>query len=385
MKIRLLRLILILILLLSLPGQGVCAEDTLVLPDVEADALEDSIRDLDETIRADGEDISLLGIFQDVLAGEYSFDLAGILDFLLRFFMGEVVTQAALLGQIILLGVVAAVFQTLEKSFQNGNLASIGQWVIYLVFIGLAIRTFDIAMTLGSRAIETAANFLYALFPILVGLLATMGGVTSMTLVKPTLVAAIGFFLNVMEHFLLPLLFLMAVLAIIGNISENYKLSGFYHLVRDIIMISLTLMLTIFTGILGLETLAAGAIDGLAMKTVKVAAGSFVPVVGRYVADAMDTILGASLLIKNSIGIFGLIAIAVIIVLPGLKILIMSFLFRLASAILQPFGQNTYTSTLESFSGVLMMLFALVAATGLMFFIFIFLMVSLGNMTMMFR
>lgn len=206
-----------------------------------------------------------------------------------------------------------------------------------------------------------------------------------MTLVKPTLVAAIGFFLNVMEHFLLPLLFLMAVLAIIGNISENYKLSGFYHLVRDIIMISLTLMLTIFTGILGLETLAAGAIDGLAMKTVKVAAGSFVPVVGRYVADAMDTILGASLLIKNSIGIFGLIAIAVIIVLPGLKILIMSFLFRLASAILQPFGQNTYTSTLESFSGVLMMLFALVAATGLMFFIFIFLMVSLGNMTMMFR
>ncbi len=385
MKIRLLRLILILILLLSLPGQGVYAEDTLVLPDVETDSLENSIRDLDETIRADGDDISLLDLFQDVLAGEYSFDLAGILDFLLRFFMGEVVAQAALLGQIILLGVVAAVFQTLEKSFQNGNLASIGQWVIYLVFIGLAIRTFDIAMTLGSRAIEAAANFLYALFPILVGLLATMGGVTSMTLVKPTLVAAIGFFLNVMEHFLLPLLFLMAVLAIIGNISENYKLSGFYHLVRDIIMISLTLMLTIFTGILGLETLAAGAIDGLAMKTVKVAAGSFVPVVGRYVADAMDTILGASLLLKNSIGIFGLIAIAVIIVLPGLKILIMSFLFRMASAILQPFGQNTYTATLESFAGVLMMLFALVAATGLMFFIFIFLMVSLGNMTMMFR
>lgn len=378
----------VLLLYFFLPGQGVAAAENPAapaLPDVQTDAIESSIRELDAVLRDEGAEISLTELFKNLLAGEYSFDLDSILRFLLHFFLGEVVTQAGLLAQIILLGVVAAVFQTMGQSFQKSSLSSIGQWVVFLVFIGLAIKTFDIAMTVGSRAIDAAANFLYALFPVLVGLLTASGGVASMTLVKPTLVAIIGFFLTVMEQFLLPLLFLMAVLAIVGNISENYKLNGFYKLIRDIIMISLTLMMTIFTGILSLETLAASAIDGLTMKTMRAATGSFIPVVGRYVADALDTVMGASLLLKNSIGIFGLIAVVIIIILPGLKILLMSLLFRFAAAILQAFGKSKFTDTLEEFGGVLMTLFALVAATGLMFFILIFLMVGLGNMTMMFR
>ncbi len=241
-------------LLFLFPGQVWGYEAAASLPSIDTDALEESIRGLDETIRGEGEDVSLLSLFQDLMRGEYRFDLQGILSFILRFFMGEVVAQASLLGQIILLGVVAAVFHNLDSSFQGGKLAAIGQWVVYLVFIGLAVRAFGLAMQLGSRAIESAANFLYALFPIMVGLLSAMGGVTAITVVKPTLAVAIGFFLHIMDRFLLPLLFLLAVLAIVGNLSENFKLTGFYRLVRDIIMVSLTLMLTLFTGILGLES-----------------------------------------------------------------------------------------------------------------------------------
>ena len=63
----------------------------------------------------------------------------------------------------------------------------------------------------------------------------------------------------------------------------------------------------------------------------------------------------------------------------------MSLIYRLAAAVLQPFGQNNYTEMLNQFSSVLTVLFALVASTGILFFFLIFTVVLLGNITMMFR
>ena len=141
----------------------------------------------------------------------------------------------------------------------------------------------------------------------------------------------------------------------------------------------------IFTGVLGLSGLAAGTVDGLAAKSVKMAAGNFIPLVGGYISDAFDSILGAGMILRSSIGIFGVIAVAMIIIVPALRILIMSFLFKLAGAVLQPFSNDEFSNALSDFSSVLTLLFALVVVTGLLFFFLIICILAVSTMTMMFR
>ena len=67
----------------------------------------------------------------------------------------------------------------------------------------------------------------------------------------------------------MPLIIFMAVLALVGNISPQYSFENLRRLIRDVILIGLGFMMTIFTGLLGLESLATGAIDGMTMKTAR--------------------------------------------------------------------------------------------------------------------
>lgn len=374
---------LMVIMALLLFSVSLCAAEETVIP--ETPDLDRAVESLDQEMRDTYNGFSLRSYYESFKNGEISFDFPSIVKSFVQICFKEINVFLLLLAQLFFLGVIAAVFETFQSGFSQSGISSLGQWVIYLAFAVIGMRSFRLAFDLGTSAISDASSFLYALLPVLLGMLSSLGGLTSMAVVKPTLLAMVTMFLGIMERFFLPLVVFMAVLALVGNISPQYSFNSLRKLIRDVILIGLGFMMTIFTGLLGLESLATGAIDGMTMKTAKMAAGNFIPVVGRHISDALDSILGASLLIKNCIGFFGIAAVIIVIALPSIKIFLMSLIYRLAAAVLQPFGKNNYTEILDQFSSVLTVLFALVTATGILFFFLIFTVVLLGNLTMMFR
>lgn len=359
---------------------GVDAAEDAAMPDISL--LEEAVSDLEQTLEGD---FSLSDLLKDMLQGDFSFDTAAIFDFLWSLLFRELRTFSALLSQLLLLGVISAVFRVFSESFPNGSVSKVGQWVIFLAFLLLAVKNFQLALDLGADTIGKCADFLYAVLPVLLTSFALTGGTVAATVVQPTILAVITLFLGFLDRFFLPLLLIMAVLVICSHVAPRYSFRKFYELIRSVILIALGFMMTIFTGLLGLETFAAGTIDGLTLKTAKMATGNFIPLVGGYIADAFDSILGAGMLLRSSIGVFGVIVVAVIIIGPALRILIMSFLFKLAAAVLQPFGDDGFVSSLSDFSAVLTLLFALVASAGLLFFFLIFCIVGVSSMTVMFR
>lgn len=351
----------------------------------EQQDLVDAVRLIEEQMEEQYAKISLQSFLEQLMAGDLSFNLENITTFAKNFFWGEVAIVASLLAQLFFLGIIAALFDTLQRSFGEGRLAVVGQWVIFLAFATVALKSLQTAIAVGSQAIEMAADLLYAILPLLLTVLASLGGATSLLVVKPTLTFAITLFLGLMERFFLPLVLILAVLALINHLSPKFSFSQLAKLIKDVILVALTLMLTIFTGLMALEGLASAAIDGVGLKVAKAAVGNFVPIVGGHIADALDTLLGASLLLKNGVGIFGLLAIILVIALPALRVLLIALCYRVAAAVLEPFGEGAFTKMLNDFAGALMVLFALVAATGLLFFMFLFIVVGTGNVTMMFR
>lgn len=362
-------------------SEPLLAEDTAAL-DLEGDQdFSQLVDDLDRSLDSGYGEISLKNIYEDFKDSGFNFSILAK-----EFFTactGDIRSYILILTELLALGIFAAIFDALKRGDQG--IAGAGRWLILLSFSLLAAKCFGDIISVAAKAIDTAADFLYGLMPLLLGFLATGGSVTSLTVAQPLLLFYITIFLSAMDRFFLPLVLILAALVIVGHLAPKYSFKELQKLIRDVILISLTFVLTIFTGTLSLVGLGAGAMDGMALKTAKMAAGNFIPIVGRHISDALDSVLGASLLMKNTIGIFGVIAVTLVIIIPAIKILLTCLLFRGVGALLEPLGVSEFSAMLRDFASALTVVFALVAATGILFFFFVFILVGLGNITMMFR
>ncbi len=70
--------------------------------------------------------------------------------------------------------------------------------------------------------------------------------------------------------------------------------------------------------------------DGITLRTAKFITGNFIPVLGRMFTDATDTVISASLLLKNTVGILGVAILICIAAFPAIKVLSLAFIYKLA-------------------------------------------------------
>ncbi|MEL7564235.1 MAG: stage III sporulation protein AE, partial [Dehalobacterium sp.] len=241
------------------------------------------------------------------------------------------------------------------------------------------------AINTAKEAIDTMTGFLYAIMPLLLSLLAAVGGITSAALIHPAMIAMLSFATFMIKTIVFPFIYFMAVLNIVSQISPNFKVSRLAGLFKDLSLALLGIVMTIFVGFLGMQGLAGSVADGLTVKAAKFAAGAFIPVVGRSLSEALDTVIGTSLILKNGIGILGVIVIFLLCAIPAIKIIAISLIYRIVAAVIQPFGDNQLSEALHSLANSFLLVFAAVASVGLMFFFIITITIGTGNISMMFR
>jgi stage III sporulation protein AE len=347
--------------------------------------IEKSVEKIDQEVKKVMPEINLETIFQDLRHGKFSWNVQDFFTGLLRYFFREVVANGALLTRLLLLAVAGAVLTSLQGTFDKGNISLISQGVVFLVLMTIALSSFSLAMNIAKTSINNMSEFLYAVMPVLLTLLAAMGGITSAALIQPLMVVTLTISTTAVRTIIFPLIYFMVVLNIVGHISPDFKVSRLAGLFKDISLGFLGILMTVFVGFLSLQGLTGAVADGLTFKAAKFAAGTFIPVVGKPLADALDTVLGTSLILKNGIGILGVIVIFLLCAMPGIKILAMSLIYRLVAAVIQPFGDSQLAEAMHSLANSLIMVFAAVAAIGLMFFFVLSVTVFSANISMMFR
>lgn len=369
------------ILLLCFCPKPLCAAETDTV-DIDTKELESFISDLDRDYKDVLGDFSFKSCFNKIKTGDLEINLNTILQGLWQYLCGESKGLTQTVGKLLFLGVLASVLEVFHR--QNSD-SRIAEMLIALVFMLIAVKTLGTAMEIGMESIRKAADVLYGVLPIILGAFTLSGSIMAVSVVQPTVLAAIAVFMGLVDRFFLPLVLLQGGLTVCSHLNSNFPLKNLSSLVQQIVMLTLGLVMTVFTGILGLQSFASGTVDGLALKTVKAAAGSFIPVVGSYISEAFDAILGAGLLLRSSIGLFGAGVLGFIILLPCLKLLIMALSFRLTAGLLEPFGCRRYLDALNDFASVIFTLFAVVVVAGLLFFFLIFCIVAVSSATVMYR
>ncbi|AFM01250.1 MULTISPECIES: stage III sporulation protein AE [Desulfitobacterium] len=341
--------------------------------------LEQIDRDVQESLP----NFSLAKLFDDLRQGNINLHPVEIGRTLLALLGKEILESAPLIGKLLILAVLTAVLQQLQSAF-SGEVGKMAQILAYLVLMGIALATFQIAIKVASDSIQTMTGFMQTLLPVMMTMLVAMGNLTTAALFKPIVLGSLTFLATLIKTVALPLFFLAAVLKLFNHISNEFKLSRLAGLLEFTGKLSLGIILTVFIGVMAVQGVTGGVADGVVLRTAKYSA-DLIPVVGKFFKDAVELVVTSGLLLKNALGIVAIIALALICLGPVVKLVAMILVFKISSALIEPLGQKELADTLQEMSKSLIFIFASVASVAIMFFMAITVVVGSGNLTVMLR
>ncbi len=90
-------------------------------------------------------------------------------------------------------------------------------------------------------------------------------------------------------------------------VCPKLELGGFVGGIKTFVTWSLGLVLTVFIGLMSIQSVVASSGDSIAVKTTKFFIGSMIPVVGGALSDLFMAAQGCIQLVKGTLGAFGIV------------------------------------------------------------------------------
>lgn len=254
-----------------------------------------------------------------------------------------------------------------------------------LMTTGFLIADLEAYVTLCRESVAGMAGLMQALFPLLVTLLAAVGGTAGSMFYQPAVMAAAGSMTTLVQQATMPLAVSVAVLTMVGGLGRQLRVTKLRRLIRQAADWTLGFGFTVFIGVMTVQGLGAAAVDGVSIRTAKYAMDNFIPIVGGMFADTVDTLVGSSLLIQNAVGVLGLLMLLLRLMTPLLRTVAAMLLYRAAAAVLEPMSDSPLCGCIGDYSEVFSLLFIIQLSVGAMFLLLVAQLVMVGHMTVMLR
>ncbi len=294
----------------------------------------------------------------------------------------EIAASLKLIALLIMVAIICALLNNLQKAFSNETLSDIAYFACYALIIIILARSFYLGVNIARDTINKMTDFMMALIPILIMLIASIGGIAEAAMLDPIIIGTINISANIFSRFIIPLICMTFVLQFVDNLSEDYKINKLTKLLNQVALWTQGIVMTVIVGVVTIRGITSKAMDQVTVKTAKYAVDNFVPVVGKCLSDAISTVAGYSLLLKNSISSLGLIVIVAMLLVPVIKLLIMAFMYKMAAALIEPISDSRLVNSIGAAGDSLILILSCLICVSVMFFIMIAIMASAGKVFM---
>ena len=356
---------------------------TALINDEETESKLNSLYDYINTMKSDVElmnDLDPVSYIESYIEnGEGNLSVSAVISAVVSLFFKEVKTVLSLAFSIVVIGIICSLFKNLQSSFSSEGISQIAFFACYAILIILLSKTFIISLSLAKDVIVQIATFMDKVLPVLAALLIASGGLTQAATMDPIILGATILIPKIYLNIIIPLILITFVLQFANNISAEPKLSNLCGLIKKSTVWLQGFIITVFIGVLTIRGITSSTIDAVTLKTTKFTVDNFIPIVGKSLSDAISSVAGYSLIIKNAIGSIGLIVIILIIIYPIIKIVLSSLIFKLSAALLEPITDKRITASIAAAGESLILIMSCVLCVSLMFFVLIAIMISAGK------
>ena len=309
-------------------------------------------------------DIDVNELFTSAITGKIDNDT--IIKSIVSLVGKEVLNCATVLGSILVIIIIHSILKSISEGLENKNVAQITYYVQYILIVTLIMANFSDILQMVKTSIQNLVGFMNSLVPLLITLMLTTGNFASAGILEPIILFIITFIGNFITTILLPFVLISTALAIISKVSSRIQVDKLSKFFNSTVVWTLGVVLTLFVGIISVEGSLSSTVDGITAKTTKAAVSNFIPVVGKILGDAVDTVMGCSNILKNAVGIVGVVVVIAICVGPIIKLAILMGLYYLAGAVCQPIADEKIVKLLEEMGNTFKMLLAIMCSVSVM-------------------
>ena len=336
------------------------------------------INELNNYVQQNNININMDEIASNLKEGK-GLEYDSILDYILTFFFKQI--RITLSSAIIVL--ILIIISSLIKSLQISEKSDVMKLTNIVCFVSLCIvlsSTFLNMLELFKNTTNTLGNIMQIVSPFMLSLLIINGAITSIGIIQPLILFASSFITFLITNIILPLVVFSVIFGIIGNLNSNEGIIKLAKYFRKISLWILGIFLTIFLGILAMESSITKDVDSLAIKTTTSAVSNFIPVVGKFFSDSFETVVGASKIITKVSGIVGIIVVIIIVGVPVIKLISSFVIYTLVSILSEVLSADLkLVKIIEEFADVYKTLCGILIANSLMFIISVGIILNLSS------
>ena len=238
-----------------------------------------------------------------------------------------------------------------------------------LAVMGAAAGSINSVIGMGRASIEQLNAFSKVLLPSLMTASAATGVPLAATAQYSATILFSDLLMTVITNVLFPLVYAYLAAATANAAIGNDSMGRIADFFRWIASSCLKIFLMVFVGYLTMSGLIASRTDLVGTKTAKFAISGVVPVVGSILADATETVVAGAMVVKNSIGVVGMLTILSICLTPFLVLAVNYFLFKAAAALSAPMCEPRLGKLVDQIGGGFGLVLGMTGAAALLLFI----------------
>ena len=329
------------------------------------------------------EDIDVNKILNDAIQGRI--DNSTLLKRIWNLFGKEVKSGINAIVSVLVVVVIHSILKSISDSLEDNGISKLIYYVQYILIITIIMNNFSDIVQMVKDTTTNLVAFMNMLVPLLVSLMLYTGNITTSGLLEPIILFMINFIGNIIQNLIIPFVFILVSFIIISKLTDRVQINKIAKKMKSSIVWLLGIILTVFVGVVSLEGTLSSSVDGITAKTAKSMVTSVIPVVGKILGDAVDTVLGCGIILKNAIGIVGVIIILGICIMPIIKLTILTFSYKLLSSVCEPIADSKVVDLLEQIGDIFKILLAILSAISAMLIIGTALVVKISNSGMMYR
>ncbi len=315
-----------------------------------------------------GWNLSFSELAKDLLSGNLKIVMQKMGTAVKDYLFKELENSTVLMGQVIALGIIGAVFSNFSGIFTSSQISESGFFVTYLLLFTCLATSFFASIQIAGQAVNQVLQFMQVLMPSFFLAAAFAGGSVSSVAVYEFTLWAITMAQWLMMDVMIPFVRVYMLLVLAGHVTKEDILSKLTDLLKNVIDWSLKTLLGLFLGFHMIQGMILPYVDSMKSATVQKLIG-IIPGLGQGAGAITQIVMGSGVLIKNSIGAAGVVVLLIMMLIPVLKLVVMMLMYQGAAAILQPVCDKRIVSCISKTAQGHKMLLNIVLSSALLFII----------------
>ncbi len=272
----------------------------------------------------------------------------------------------------VLIVLLASLFSGIHSGTAGEKILNAAPLAGVLAVASLAVTELDSLLNVSLALLNELQGFADALLPTLAASVAATGAVSSAAAQQALTAWVSSLFIHGLHDWMPPLIYCYALLCTAACALGDERLKCLTAGVKKVVRWCLVGIVSLFSAYLSLSQILAGSSDAVSIKLTKAALSGAVPVVGDIISDTAETVLAGAGMMKNAIGIFGLVTVISCCALPFFSLLLQYFAYRAAALVCAVAEGGKLTEYLDGLGDAFALMLGMVGSAALMLFVSIF-------------